>query len=98
MVDRSSGGTGTLIYGMSSMNRTVNHSWVLTCNITADVTAWRRLISLHDQTKRPCHEGTIAADRPDDRGAPDDWWLRGFQANSHWRAFCCGTAKNVAPA
>ncbi|MDP9792419.1 hypothetical protein J2S43_000931 [Catenuloplanes nepalensis] len=28
---------------------TVNRGWVLTCNIAADLTAWMRLLGLHDQ-------------------------------------------------
>ncbi|WP_406071117.1 transposase [Micromonospora sp. NBC_01638] len=34
---------------LPSNSWTVNQGWVLTCNIAADLTAWTRLLGLHDQ-------------------------------------------------
>lgn len=34
---------------LPSKDWTVNRGWVLTCNIAADLTAWTRLLGLHDQ-------------------------------------------------
>ena len=34
---------------LPSKSWTVNRGWVLACNIAADITAWTRLLGLHDQ-------------------------------------------------
>ncbi|WP_232534024.1 transposase [Plantactinospora sp. KBS50] len=37
------------LHNLPSKSWTVNQGWVLACNIAADLTAWTRLLGLHDQ-------------------------------------------------